>query len=100
MKKFKVIIEGRNFKILIEEEIKKCGFFTTRFVKVDSLNLVENEAFSMIRKELKGIVLNKLDDPPTLFIDQLNEISSFEKNQAPGTGFTWYLEDEKDYSVH
>ena len=96
MNKFKIIVEGKNFNILIENAVQKCGFFTTRFVEADSLDSAENTALDLIREELKGMVLNEEDDPPSLFFDQIEEIKSFGDHQVPGTGFTWYLDNQNE----
>ena len=93
MQKYNVCVEGTNFKIEIEDAVQKCGFFTTRFVEAMDASSAEQQAMDFIRKELQGVVLNDREDPPVMYIDKLEEIPSFDDNEVPGTGFTWFRDD-------
>ena len=92
MKKFKVLIEGRNFVIEENNKCKKYGFFTTRFVQAEDAFHAETIALDLIRNELNNVVLNEQVDPPMLHVEAINEVASFGGNLVPGTGFSWYIE--------
>jgi hypothetical protein len=42
MKKFRVLLEGRNLLINSQEGLKKMGFYTTRFIEAGSPKQAEN----------------------------------------------------------
>lgn len=96
MKKFKIIVEGRNFLINIDKFPKKMGFYTIRFVEADDESKAESVALDLVRVELKerDIILNDFANPPMLYIEQIEEVSSFNKKEIHGKGFTWYPENE------
>lgn len=95
MKKFKIIIEGRNFLIHIEKFSKKMGFYTTRFVEAEDESKAESIALDLIRAELneRDIVLNDFMNPPMLYIEKNEEVLSYNKKEINGKGFTWYPEE-------
>ncbi len=90
--KYKVFIEGKNFIIRSDDGVDTLGFYATRFIKAYSVSKAEQKSMDLIRKELKGIVLNEKDDPPILFIEEIDELESFGEYPVPGTGFTWFKE--------
>ncbi|HID69598.1 MAG TPA: hypothetical protein EYP35_03860 [Desulfobacterales bacterium] len=94
MQKYNVFIEGTNFKIEIENTVQKCGFFTTRFVEANDPPSAEKQAMDFVREELQEIVLNDRENPPVMYIEKLDEIKTFGDNEVPGTGFTWFKDDE------
>lgn len=94
MKKFKILIEGKNLLIRIEEEINRVGFFATRFVQSENRDAAEKAALNLIKNELRDILLNERSDPPKMNIDEVFEVESFEETTSD-TGFTWYVEDKR-----
>lgn len=94
MKKFKVLIEGINCFIKFENEIKKVGFFTTRFIESENRETAEINVLHSIKNELCDIILNERLNPPGLSIEEITEIEVFDTHDS-GLGFTWYLEDEQ-----
>ena len=93
MKKYRVLIEGKNFLVKIESKIELHGFFTTRFIEARHETEAEKIALDLIRDELKDVVLNERSDPPMMYIDKIDELISFGDNLVPGAGFTWFLEE-------
>ncbi len=94
-KKFKILVEGQNYIVDLDNVLQKCGFFTTRFIEATNSSEAENIALRLIRNELKEIVLNDRNDPPMIFFDEIVEVPSFEDNAVPGFGFTWFKEEEQ-----
>ena len=96
MKKFRVLLRGENFLLKSEESVKRLGFYTTRFVEAPDKDGAEKCAVESIRKDdrLQECVLNDQSDPPMLFAEEIDEISSFEtgKDQSLG-GYTFYDDD-------
>ncbi len=92
MKKFKALIEGKNCYIKMDDGAQYCGFFTTRFVEADDALAAENMVIKLVKDELRGIVLNKKNNPPVMYVDELFEVESFGEKSTSGAGFTWFKE--------
>jgi hypothetical protein len=97
MKKFRVLLEGRNLLINSQEGLKKMGFYTTRFIEAGSPKQAENLSVELIKNDskLKKSILNDQADPPMIYVDSLDELTSFGDNAVPGSGYTFYLEEEE-----
>ena len=91
MKKFRVLVRGENFLLESEGAVKRFGFYTTRFVEALDKDEAERRAVESLRQEdrLRGGVLNDQSDPPMLFAEEIDEISSFEaiEDRSPGLAF-------------
>lgn len=92
-KKFKIVVEGQNYIVNLDEIPQRCGFFTTRFVEAENLSEAENIVRQLIRDELKEVLLNDRNNPPVISLDEVVEIVSFGDNDVPGFGFTWFKEE-------
>jgi hypothetical protein len=53
------------------------GFFVTRFVEAATPDLARTSAIAAVRADAKldGLILNDDDDPPKLFVDEVEEVS-------------------------
>lgn len=96
MKKYKVIIEGHNFLVKIGDETKKRGFYTTRFVEAQDTDEAENIAIGMLRADADLIALtrNEESDSPVMYVEEVEELTSFGDFTVPGSGFAWYPEEK------
>lgn len=92
-RKYRISVEGKNFKIRLEKVVQQLGFYTTRFIIAENEAVACETALDLIRNELKEIVLNEPSDPPMMFIEETVELDSFGDNMVPGKGFTWFEED-------
>lgn len=90
MKKYKIFIEGKNLSTNIDGQVGKRGFFTTRFIEAEDARDAENIALRLIRNELQSVILNVPSDPPTILVEEINEVVGFEAYPVPGAGFTWF----------
>jgi hypothetical protein len=90
MKKYKVMVEGVNFLIGVNGEIRKHGFFTTRFVEAFDKDEAEARVMDMLRVELKTLVQNEKSDSPMMFVEEIEELERFGEFKVPGAGFAWY----------
>lgn len=91
MKKYEVVLTGKNF-IIKEDELRRIGFYTTRVVEATSVEEAKNVALSKIRNDnrLIEIVNNDESDPPMLFINELKELES--SSESKDTGYSFYKE--------
>ena len=100
MKKYRVMINGRNFLIDLGSGLAKHGFYTTRFLEASDPSDAEIRAVESLRKwdEIKSLLKNKEDDPPMLFADEIVELSTFEGvNRGVEKGASWYKEKKDEY---
>jgi hypothetical protein len=97
MKKYKVMVEGVNFLVEMDSEVRKYGFFTTRFVEALDQDDAKGRVIEMLRVELKTLVQNKKSDSPMMFVEEIEELETFGKFKVPGAGFTWYPEEREGH---
>ena len=71
MKKFSVLIHGKDYLIQMDEGIENLGFYTTKYVEAESEDLAEFKAAKLIQNdyELNRAVQNSADNPPIIFAD-------------------------------
>jgi len=95
MNKYKVILEGKNFLMDANGAVQKHGFYATRYVEASTPDEAEQNAVRTIREDslLSGSVMNESSDPPMIYLESLYELTSFDDVNAPGTGYTFYLEE-------
>ena len=98
MKKYKVLIRGENFLINLEGEDQKFGFCTTAFIEAQDEEQAEQRAISLLRddKEFRQSVLNVQSDAPMMFVDEIDELESFEGLNLPRTGLSFFPEENKE----
>lgn len=94
MKKFKVILNGRNFRVPSESKVQKLGFFTTRWVEANDPNEAELQAVVLVKNDsdLRAAVKNEPADPPTIHLEEVIEVADFEGVEVPGAGYSFYEE--------
>jgi hypothetical protein len=98
MKRFKVQLHGKNFLLNLDGELKKYGFYATKFVKAESPQEAEKIAVILMHQNpnFRKTVLNGSADPPKIGLEAIKEVSFlkfFAKKST--TGFTFYPEDEE-----
>ena len=94
LKKYRVMVEGANFLISLDDEPTKLGFFTTRYVEAQDAREAEAKAMDMLRVELSELVQNDMADSPVMFLEDITELDSFLDCPTPGTGFSWFPDDK------
>lgn len=94
MKKFVVIVEGKN--VIVNK--KMSGFYTARFVEANSEAEAIILAFDLIRKEIDSRTDNVNDrfGYPEMSVYEINEVEDFGDNSPPGAGFTYYPYEEEE----
>jgi len=98
MKRFKVKLHGENFLLNLDGELKKYGFYATRFVRAENPQEAEKIAVILTHQNpnLRNTVLNESDDRPKIHLEEIKEVSFlkfFAKKST--TDFTFYPEDEE-----
>lgn len=95
MKKYKVLMEGRNFLLLMDGKEQRVGFYTTRWVEAANPEEAELKAAAAIKADprLKSSVKNPKNDPPMLHLTEMSEVEAIER---PGAGFTFYPDNGDD----
>lgn len=94
MNNYKILIEGRNLLMTLEHNgLKKYGFITTRYIQSTSKLEAEIKATNLVKSELKTYIRNKKNDIPRFYIEEVQQVASFEGISVPGEGFTWYEEE-------
>jgi hypothetical protein len=96
VRKFKVIVEGRNFLIAGSHGEAKHGFYTIRFVEAADARGAENAAVGQLRdrQTLRDKTLNNRDDPPAMYVTGVEELSSFDGLKSLDQGLVWFPEDQ------
>ncbi len=98
MKKFKVQLHGKNFLFNLDGELKKYGFYATKFVEAENPQAAEKIAVILIHQSpnLRETVLNESTDRPKINLKEIEEVSflKFFANKTK-TKFSFYPEDEK-----
>jgi len=86
----------------MDQEVKKLGFFTTRYVRAKDTLAAEWEALHSVQTELErvGIVLNDPSDPPSVVVRETCEVSLLGWYRGTSKGFTWYPQEEGDNPSH
>jgi 4-alpha-glucanotransferase len=92
MKKYKVLVRGENFLMNLDGEDQRLGFYTTAFVEGQDEKQAEQQAIGLLRDdiEFRQSVLNEQSDAPMMFVDDIDEIDSFEGLNLPRTGFSFF----------
>jgi hypothetical protein len=98
MNKFKVQLHGENFLLNLDGELKKYGFYATKFVEAENSQAAEKIAVILIHQSpnLREIVRNESKDRPKINLKEIEEVSflKFFTNKTK-TKFSFYPEDEK-----
>jgi len=98
MKNFKVKLHGENLLLNLDGELKKYGFYATKFVEAENPQEAEKIAIILIRQNpnLKNTILNENADRPTINLEEVKEVNFlkfFTKKST--TDFTFYPEQEE-----
>lgn len=97
MKKYRILLEGKNFLINSDEGPNRMGFYTTRYVEAENREDAEKRSVELIKNDpkLKDVMLNIRSDPPMIYLEKIEEISSFDGVDKTNTGYTFYPEESK-----
>ena len=94
-RKFKVFLEGRNVLADLGGERRRYGFYTTRFVEALREAEASHLAQRSVVEEFAAIIQNEPADPPTITVEEVTELASFDGLPVPGTGASWFPEEDE-----
>ena len=90
-------MRGENFLIEMDGLPEKIGFFQTIFVESNDPESAELEAVRIIRTgDLRELVRNEPNDPPMLYLQELDELESFEGIETLVQGRSFFPMDEPE----
>src|SRR5882724_365041 len=86
MPKYRILLNGRNFWMNLENTFGRFGFFTWRYVEAPTPEEAERLAVDVVRGEetLRSAALNASSDPPTIYVEEIDELESFDGITPPG----------------
>lgn len=92
MKKYRLFVCGENFLFKIDNEEQPLGFYTTVYIEAENAEQAELDAIDLLRNDpkLRDGVLNPKSDPPTMFVEEIEEVESFIGESLPRTGFAFF----------
>lgn len=95
MKKYQILVEGSNFFLkLSKKDIKKYGFYATRFVEAETPERAFEIVKDILRNQIKREdIYNEEDNPPILYPNEIDEVECFDDIIIPGEGFTFFSEE-------
>ena len=98
MKKYRVLVRGENFLFGVNEEAQKFGFYTTVYVEALDDESAELNAMEILRTDQKlvGITLNSKSDSPMMYMEEIEELETFEGLNLPRTGFSFFSAEDSE----
>lgn len=93
MKKYRVVVEGNNYKTVVDNNLRKFGFYTTRFVEAKDYIAAKMKALELVVEDLDHIIFNNPEGFPDIDVSQPVEVESFGDCEVPGSGFIWRMEE-------
>ena len=89
-------MEGVNLFLDLDGKPDRYGFYTTRFLEAASPDDAEARAIELILNdtELHAALENDPTDPPSILIDSIEELTTFPDISIPGSGYTFFQDDE------
>ena len=98
MPKYRILIHGKNFLVKSgKKDPGKVSFDTIRYVEAENEKAAEAKALEIIRSDahLRQNVLNTKEDPPLIYVDSVDEVQEFDKDNPITTAFRFYPEEEE-----
>ena len=94
MRRYRVLLNGSNFWLQIDGTPQRRGFYTTRLVEAADPESAEHAAIELLRVEGKLKTLNDPSDPPRIFAEGIEEVSSGDA-PADAPGFAFFTDEHK-----
>ena len=96
MKKYSVILEGKNFSLTFNGVTELYGFYTTRRVKAINEHEAELVAVKTIKNdpELLGVINKSSNSSPRIYLERMHSLKWW--NKLGGKGYTFYKMETND----
>ena len=101
MPRYRVIIHGRNFRLNLQGQWEKMGFYTPRLADALDAVLAEHTALEEFQQSTKyrtliDATLNSDDDPPVLCGEDVEEVLPGTGEGEGPVGFAFYRESDDE----
>ncbi len=92
MKKYVVMLEGRNFIFAHEGEPKLYGFSATRDIEASNPDDANRKAIQEVRddEELNASLMNSPSNPPRISVMRHIEVKAFDSSTRHKLGYIFY----------
>src|SRR5258708_37179254 len=93
MPTYRVRLQGRNFWLRMQGEVRHLGFYTNRFVEAPDPRSAEAQAFDLLRADPKLQAMeNNPSDRPSMSIDETCEV---DRSEVPDVvqGYVFFPEE-------
>jgi hypothetical protein len=101
LKRFQVLLQGENFRLIFDGHPCTVGFWTTRYVDATDVKEAETKAITKVLNETKiRARLNTVDDQPTLKAVKVTQTRWFQGRLRPPKGYTFYMTQEPETQVN
>lgn len=89
------MIHGHNFHTEVDGIRQRMGFYTQVFVESDDVAGAESRAVDVLRQDstLRDGVLNGPEDPPSMSVEEIEQVESFADCTLPRAGLAFYAEE-------
>lgn len=99
MKRFRVLMNGSNFLLLLDGKVRRVGFFVTRFVLAPDHEQAELAAVEMLQADsVLRRARNARDDPPVLYVEEVEEAYGIQEQNGTQPGFAFYDDEEDSFN--
>ena len=97
MKKYRVFVRGENFLFGAEGNKERVGFYTTVYVEAEGEEQAETEAIDLLRNDqrLNSCISDEETNPPLMFVEEIEELNSFDGLDLPRTGFSFFPDERE-----
>jgi hypothetical protein len=94
MKKFRIIVQGRNLLMRVDDTPPRMAFYTNVFVEAITSEEAKLRAIQIVEKDtqLLDVKLNVSNDPLHLSVDEIQETETFDSARLPRQGLIFYPE--------
>ena len=91
--KYQVMLRGENFELMWEGEVKNLGFFTTRWVKAESIQDAEQKAVALIKQDhsLISMMVKQPTLTPMIYLEEVAVARWWKRLGGKGYSF-WEME--------
>jgi hypothetical protein len=98
MKKYRVLVRGENFLVSVNEQAEKLGFYTTVYVEALDDQSAELKTMELLRtdEKLVSVTLNSKSDSPMMYMEEIEELETFEGLSLPRTGFAFFPAEDSE----
>lgn len=95
-RRFLVLVNGENVRLLGENETERLGFYSTVFLDAADELTAESVALQLVMNDLRPMMANAKSEAPTVIVDKVEEVQACPETAPRLTGYTWYVQDDEE----